>query len=203
MAAVTLELKKRAKQIKSVYIARTAVTWELFSFHVTADVCLARFFSSSVTAVYKYFERILTRPKSWGGVIWYGWSSKIAQNVPKMLGTLLENSDHTEINQALETTLLSICSWSCPKMAWYGRRCWSLTAVPENITYMLGSTLFPSGTCSSMFQDHPHDSERFRLLVLRPHVKRSEISSSFVRFLTLSKSRKINGCGPRHHPPLP
>ena len=37
-AAVTLELKKRAKQTKSVYIARTAVTWKLFSFHVTA-VC--------------------------------------------------------------------------------------------------------------------------------------------------------------------
>ena len=30
-AAVTLELKKRAKQKKSVYIARTAVTWKLFS----------------------------------------------------------------------------------------------------------------------------------------------------------------------------
>ena len=46
-AAVTLELKKRAKQTRSVYIARTAVTWkprsELF-------VCLARFFSYSVTA---------------------------------------------------------------------------------------------------------------------------------------------------------
>ena len=35
-AAVTLELKKRAKQTKSVYIVRTAVTWKLFSFHVTA-----------------------------------------------------------------------------------------------------------------------------------------------------------------------
>ena len=36
-AAVTLELKKpRAKQTKSVYIARTAVTWKLFSFHVSA-----------------------------------------------------------------------------------------------------------------------------------------------------------------------
>ena len=35
-AAVTLELKKRAKQTKSVYIARTADTWKLFSFHVTA-----------------------------------------------------------------------------------------------------------------------------------------------------------------------
>ena len=32
LAAVTLELKKRAKQTKIVYIARTAVTWKLFSF---------------------------------------------------------------------------------------------------------------------------------------------------------------------------
>ena len=41
-AAVTLELKKRAKQTKSVYIARTAVTWKLFSFHVPAvrAICL-------------------------------------------------------------------------------------------------------------------------------------------------------------------
>ena len=41
-AAVTLELKKRAKQTKSVYIARTAVTWKLKSFHVTAvrAICL-------------------------------------------------------------------------------------------------------------------------------------------------------------------
>ena len=41
-AAVTLELKKRAKQTKSVCMARTAVTWKLFSFHVTAvrAICL-------------------------------------------------------------------------------------------------------------------------------------------------------------------
>ena len=36
VAAVTLELKKRAKQTKRVYIARTADTWKLNSFHVTA-----------------------------------------------------------------------------------------------------------------------------------------------------------------------
>ena len=35
-AAVTLELKKRDKQTKRVYIARTAVTRKLFGFHVTA-----------------------------------------------------------------------------------------------------------------------------------------------------------------------
>ena len=35
-AAVTSELKKRAKQTKRVYIARTAVTRKLFGFHVTA-----------------------------------------------------------------------------------------------------------------------------------------------------------------------
>ena len=36
MAAVTLELKKRAKQTKSVYIDRTAVTWKLKSCTETA-----------------------------------------------------------------------------------------------------------------------------------------------------------------------
>ena len=35
-AAVTLELKKRAKETKSVYIDRTADTRKLNSFHVTA-----------------------------------------------------------------------------------------------------------------------------------------------------------------------
>ena len=42
MAPVTLELKKRAKQTKSIYIARTADTWKLNSFHVTAvrGICL-------------------------------------------------------------------------------------------------------------------------------------------------------------------
>ena len=51
MAAVTLELKKRAKQTKSVYTARTADTGKRTGFHVTAVramltlfVCLARFF---------------------------------------------------------------------------------------------------------------------------------------------------------------
>ena len=52
--AVTLELKKRAKQAKSVYIARTAVTWKLNSFHATAFACLARFFNSNVTAAVWY-----------------------------------------------------------------------------------------------------------------------------------------------------
>ena len=53
-------------------------------------------------------ETIHSWPKPWA--VAHGWSSKIAQNVWKyVFNFLIENSDHTEIDQALATTLLSFC----------------------------------------------------------------------------------------------